>query len=161
MEQAFSDSEQKDILTATLENKDTKTVFRFDNENKKIVEDISNGKGGKGGKTTKDKVFLLSLDEALNPQYWSGIKTNYDLFQRANSLNDRIAYCTDYALFSGCTIDSKILSSDWMLRSPAESNYFVSGVSFLGNVSSYGADSWTTYFGIRPAIKIKRSELYK
>jgi len=159
LEQAFSESEQKSILTTTIANKDTKTVFRYDNENKKIVEDISNGKGGKGGKTTKDKVFLLSLDEALNPQYWSGIKKNSNLLQRANSLNDRIAYCTEYALFSGCTIDSKMLSSDWMLRSPAESNYFVSGVAINGVVSSYGADAWTAYLGIRPAVKIKRNEL--
>ncbi|MBB5198096.1 DUF6273 domain-containing protein [Anaerocolumna cellulosilytica] len=159
LHQAFSENEQKSILTTTVENKDTKTVFRYDEEKNKIIEDTSNGKGGKGGKSTKDKVFLLSLEETLNPQYWTGIKKNSNMLQRAEFLNSRMAYCSDYALFSGCIANSKSRSSQWMLRSPAESNYFVSGVSFLGDVSSYGADSWTAYFGIRPAIKIKRSEL--
>jgi hypothetical protein len=161
LEQAFSEIEQKSILTTALENKDTTLVFRYDEKSNKIIEDTSNGKGGKGGGSTKDKVFLLSLEETLNTKYWTGINKNSKVLERADFLNSRMAYCTDYALFSGCIVDSKIRSSEWMLRSPAESNYFVSLVSFVGDVSSYGADSWTAYFGIRPAIKIKRSEVGK
>ncbi|MBB5197698.1 DUF6273 domain-containing protein [Anaerocolumna cellulosilytica] len=158
-EMAFNDIEQDNILITSVKNEDTKLVFRYDSKKSKVVEETSNGIGGKGGEATKDKVFLLSLEDALNPKYWIGIKENLSILQRANPLPDRMAYCSTYALFSGCIINSKTLSSQWMLRSPAENNYFVSGLTNNGAVSSYGANVWTAYLGIRPAIRIKRSSL--
>ena len=95
---------------------------------------------------TTDKVFLLSLDDVLNPAYgfpssdapdWSGGRT---------------AYGTDYAKCQGLYLTDSVYfngASYWRLRSPRSStftNYVVSD----GHIS--GTDTYSTDIGIRPAL---------
>ena len=97
---------------------------------------------------TTDKVFLLSLDDVLNPAYG---------FRSSNAPDwsgGRTAYGTDYAKCQGLYVTSSEYfngASFWRLRSPRSStftNYVVSD----GHIS--GTDTYCTDIGIRPALRM-------
>ena len=144
LNEAFSEEEKKKILITEVVN-DDKTI----------------SSGGQqyflsGGKTTYDKIFLLSKDEA-EYYFWD--------------INDRICIPTQYAFERGCSTSSGSdgleefyftgsESSPWYLRVPGyevyENGY---RVPWLSDVSEDGSISfWVqgiiTYPGIRPVMWI-------
>lgn len=88
------------------------------------------------GFTSEDKVFLLSIQEALQYFY-----SNYD----------RQAFPTEKAVQNGIQ-----LSSDntvwWWLRSPGNRSYAAAGVYTDGSIYAQGDDVNRTIDGIRPVI---------
>ncbi len=115
--------------------------------------------GTPGCDDTKDKVFLLSIEEVINKSY--GFDSDY----AATDINRRCAP-TKYAVAQGVyqhkdaskayrTADN-IFACGWLLRSPGRRYYesefeSVSGDGYIGGSA----------FGVRPAIKIFLNESIK
>ena len=99
--------------------------------------------GTYGGSTTKDKVFLLSIDEAEE------LISNDEI---------RKAEATEYAKKTGVYVNDKTGGTLWWLRSPGYDGEHAAGVDFRGWVytDGYGIDS--SYDGIRPAIWLSLEE---
>lgn len=146
--EAFSDSEKSKIKTTTIVNDDNPEY-----------EDI------KGGNNTKDKVFLLSVDEAY--QYFINDDGTYDISKDsharaceatpyAKAQGAYVAYPTQYQGYGGKG------NSWWWLRSPGCTQYCAAcvinngSVNLIGpvvdgsNVSSSGGE-----LTVRPSIIIK------
>lgn len=87
------------------------------------------------GKTTQDKVFLLSLQEV----------NKYMPTLASRSCKD-----TTYADEQG-TLGGNV---SWWLRSPGSSKYDVAYISGEGNIKSGGTTYWFTFIGVRPAMWI-------
>ncbi len=100
--------------------------------------------GTYGGSTTKDKVFLLSIDEAEE------LISNDEI---------RKAEATEYAKKTGVYVNDKTGGTLWWLRSPGYDGEHAAGVDFRGWVytDGYGIDS--SYDGIRPAIWVSLEEV--
>ena len=100
--------------------------------------------GTYGGSTTKDKVFLLSIDEAEE------LISNDEI---------RKAEATEYAKKTGVYVNDKTGGTLWWLRSPGYDGEHAAGVDFRGWVytAGYGIDS--SYDGIRPAIWVSLEEV--
>lgn len=105
--EAFSDEEKNLIQTTNVVNKDN-TSYNI-----------------KSGNNTKDKVFLLSVDEAN--QYFISDS------ERESNKNK-----VDW----------------WWLRSPGKSQSYAAHIGSSGNVSDVGSKVGEAYFGVRPAMWI-------
>ena len=114
---AFSSSQQAQIVTVTNQNPNNPKY------------------GTKGGNTTQDRVFALSIDEAK--KYFS-------------SDSDRKAYTTDYAHKKG--YDQKDLSDWWWLRSPGNDSNFAADVDGYGYIYQDGSYVKIIYVAVRPAF---------
>ena len=96
------------------------------------------------GSDTKDKIFLLSIDEVES--YFS-------------SDSDRMCAPTQYAINQGVRdsdeyrVDCKA-ACYWWLRSPGDDSNNAASVSSSGNVASSGNDVDSSYNGVRPALWI-------
>ncbi len=109
---AFSSSEKFDIMTTTVENYDNTTY------------------GTEGGNNTQDNVYLLSIDEALNPSY--GFTSEYyDTDTRATS-------ATAYADYQGVWTNTSNGNCWWWLRSPGSYSDFAAYVINYGSVYRIG-----------------------
>ncbi len=102
-------------------------------------------------KQTKDKVFLLSGTDVLNPLY--GFRSDIG----SGTDTDRIAYGTDYARCQGLEVNSSkgnrnSGASWWRLRTPHNCNN-TGGVGDDGQVDIF-VDTYYTHGGIRPALKV-------
>ena len=85
--------------------------------------------GADGGNNTKDKVFLLQLDDVDNSDY--GFSDD----------DSRICFPTSYALAQGV----QSFYNDacwWWLRSPGGDNYFPALIEFDGMRYAYGDYRW-------------------
>ena len=135
---AFSKKEKELIKTKTLKNKDN-TYFQYG-----AID---------GGDDTKDQVFLLSIDDVINPAY--GFDSDYDKQE-----THRRCLPTDYAIaqgtrkFSSVSTDYGSGSCNWWLRSPGDSRYAAALVSFDGNVSLIGTNADYDSIAVRPALYI-------
>ncbi len=118
---AFTKSEKDKINTTTLENRDN-ADYNTD-----------------GGNSTKDKVFLLSIDETL---------TYFPLSV------DRVCLATKYAESHGSQLEKLTRSCRWWLRSPGSSSYTASAVKVDGFVLQMGAPVSGEKRSIRPAMWI-------
>lgn len=89
------------------------------------------------GKDTKDKVFLLSINEAA--AYFDG--------------GDVGCEPTEYALAQGvyCKFD---ICGNWWLRTPGNCAGFMSYVTHDPEISTYGVASTSGGVGVRPVIRI-------
>ena len=114
---AFSSSQQAQIVTVTNQNPNNPKY------------------GTKGGNTTQDRVFALSIDEAK--KYFS-------------SDSDRKAYTTDYAHKKG--YDQKDLSDWWWLRSPGYMSNHAADVYNYGDIYQLGSIVNYNYVAVRPAF---------
>ena len=114
---AFSSSQQAQIVTVTNQNPNNPKY------------------GTKGGNTTQDRVFALSIDEAK--KYFS-------------SDSDRKAYTTDYAHKKG--YDQKDLSDWWWLRSPGFGSIYAADVHDDGDISQHGNGVNDGNVAVRPAF---------
>ncbi len=121
---AFTDEEQLAI-------KDTELV-NADNEKYNV----------EGGADTIDKVYLLSRDDVLNPEY--GFPA--DAVEEAK---ERLIKVTDYAKSRG------VVYGAWWLRTPGDSNKTAGEVDF-GWVSYGYVDDWRIV--VRPALHLNLAE---
>lgn len=127
---AFSGEEAEVILTTTLK---TPGNSLYD-----TVENI----------TTKDKVFLLSIEEATNPAY--GFYPKFDKISKTREVQN-----TAYAAAHDGYVNKKNGNTCWWLRSNGMSNQF-------SYIFTNGSGTHSYFVGrrndaVRPAIRIKLS----
>ncbi len=118
-ESAFSSTEKSRIISVTNENP----------ENREF--------GTKGGNSTQDKVFLISIDEA--EQYFS-------------SNDNRKCTATAYAEENGAHIYKGSKTSLWWLRSPGKYNDTAAFVNSAGRVRFAGETADEKTAAVRPAF---------
>ncbi|MBR1866816.1 MAG: fibronectin type III domain-containing protein [Lachnospiraceae bacterium] len=131
---AFTQDEQSAIIETTVVNNNNP---EYDTE---------------GGNDTKDKVYLLSIEEASSEAYGFN---KYSAYPWAT----RMAAATDYAHMNGTVRGSGWgggieTSCCWLLRSPGADNYCVEVVLYDGlNMSNFNLCS-----AVRPALHVKFSD---
>lgn len=133
MGKAFSKIEQEAICEKAIQNPD------------------NSESGTPGGNITKDKLFLLSVEEARNVEY--GFPDNLGYSETRESMN------TDYAA-SGDEYVYKNSKGIWWLRSPGggEDGRGVWRASFIRQSGSVGYDYINKYGGtVRPALYLDLS----
>ena len=108
------------------------------------VSPPNNVYGVPGAMDTRDKVFLLSLDEAA--KYFADD-------------NARIAPAVPYARDKGLFVDSDG-GAWWWLRSPGSSQKYAANVDYGGDIDFYGSDE-SAVNGVRPAMWVDISALRK
>lgn len=139
---AFSTSEQAAILTTTVDNSSAQGYSKWN---------------GDGGKTTQDKIFLLSYAEANK---YFGVTVNNE-----NNLKARVSP-TAYAKANGASISSDLLTEDgtgagcWWLRSPYE--YPRCAAIVYDNGMLYKMVVHAAYLTVRPALWVNlESEIFQ
>lgn len=129
---AFTNNERKAILDSNIKTPDS-TYW-----------------GTKGGNDTMDKVFLLTMQDVMNPAYG---------FQKGMKVSKtRMLKCTTYARKNGGYINKTNGNTCWWLRSPALHNKYAAYVFTTGAITA------TYYVGrrydaIRPAIRVDLSAI--
>ena len=118
-----------------------------------VVNNDNSEYGTYGGNDTSDKVYLLSLDEVMNPGY--GFTSN------TNSTQTRKAVNTAYVAGGG-EINSGVMysagSSDvWLLRSPGGGSDSAASVNSDCSVYRLGSHVDNGGVGVRPALHLKLS----
>ena len=98
---------------------------------------------------TKDKIFLLSVQEATKSDYGFGV---YDASGQGNT---RIRVTTDYAKATGAMqVSTSGYGGWWLLRSPDYLDEFIArGISYFGD-AYYNDCVNFTYGGVVPALSI-------
>lgn len=119
---AFTSKQKKKIKTMTIENRDNADYYTD------------------GGNDTKDKVFLLSIDEA---------KTFLP------STVERVCIATKYADSQGSQLESLTRSCRWWLRSPGSTLYSASFVKIDGFILQLGTPVSLEKLSVRPAMWVK------
>ena len=136
----FSEDEKKAILNTTVKNEDNPYSPYIDED------------GGKGGKNTKDKVYLLSVSETMNEAYGFTKKFNKNTKTRA-------AKNTDYAKLNNAESspeDKTAGNGRWWLRTPGEWNGEASYIDESGYGSHEGLNVYLEC-AVRPVIHINLS----
>lgn len=105
--------------------------------------------GTSGGKTTKDKVFLLSVEEATNPAY--GFYPNFLVPSQTRTLK-----VTQYALKHDGYRNAANGNTCWWLRSMGLNNYYASYV-YTNGCGTHHSFVGRRHDAIRPAIRVKLS----
>ena len=124
---AFTEAQRDGIAETTLDNSLGKVY-----EDRPLSETIYDYQ------STTDSVFLLSLDDARNDAY--------DFTQPVRG--------SDYAKSQGLLVAAADGSSNWLLRTAAETSDALWYVGADGSVT-HGAQTANTSFGIRPAMTLK------
>lgn len=119
---AFTKSERAKIKSTTLENRDN-ADYNTD-----------------GGNDTKDKVFLLSIDEAK---------------AYLPSTVERVCIATKYAESQGSQLESLTRSCRWWLRSPGSTLYTASFVKVDGFILQLGTPVSVEKRSVRPAVWVE------
>lgn len=119
---AFSRDELSEITTAANDNRDNPEH------------------GTKGGNTTQDKIFALSIDEA---------KKYFD------TDSGRSAETTVFAERKGAYINNNDGNSVWWLRSPGHTGSYAAYVYHYGSISIDGNSVCYNNVAVRPALWIK------
>lgn len=119
---AFTKSERAKITSTTLENRDN-ADYNTD-----------------GGNDTKDKVFLLSIDEAK---------------AYLPSTVERVCIATKYAESQGSQLESLTRSCRWWLRSPGSTLYTASFVKVDGFILQLGTPVSVEKRSVRPAVWVE------
>ncbi|MBQ2679287.1 MAG: hypothetical protein IJF98_03725 [Firmicutes bacterium] len=94
-----------------------------------------------GGNDTKDKIFLLSIAEVHNKEY----------FKNDND-STRVSVNTEYAENNGAYTEEG--AGYWWLRSPGNYEGFAAYVSYDGKVSTHGNDLFYEEYAVRPAFNL-------
>ncbi|NBI63326.1 hypothetical protein D3Z38_09780 [Clostridiales bacterium] len=100
--------------------------------------------GTEGGNDTTDKVFLLSLNQAMHPAY--GFPDN------TNNTKTREAVNTAYTASRNSYMAGEGSINGWRLRSPGYHSGYAVGVGDGGDVHRDGAYVYTDVNAIRPAL---------
>ena len=114
------------------------------------------GAGSYGGNNTKDKVFLLSESDLVNPAL------GFDSFR---VIDDKNRQCepTEYAIAQGLKneFQNNFLTNynmdtvDWWLRNPGNDNSMAVAVESEGYLPCGGIEVNNGRVGVRPAIGIR------
>ncbi|MCI8307459.1 MAG: hypothetical protein HFH14_05350 [Lachnospiraceae bacterium] len=132
---AFNDEEKTAVKETTVKNTDNE-VYESD-----------------GGADTKDKVYLLSVEEVCRADY--GFDTQFK-----GDSKTREAKGTDYAKINNVKTGLDYItekSSYWMLRTPGVNNSYISQVIYGGFGDDYGIYAESLGMGVRPALHIHLS----
>lgn len=118
-EYSFNDEEKKLIWLTTLDNPDNPKY------------------GTPGGKSTSDRIFLLSLAEA-----------------EKYLVSENLSYClpTGWALFFGASVSEFNGCSNWWLRSPGYDPRFAALVNCNGMIIKSGIYVSSDLIAVRPAL---------
>ena len=104
--------------------------------------------GIEGGNDTSDKVYLLSIDEVLKPEY--GFTSDY------SDTESRRAKNTAYVKEQGAlTVNAG--NGVWWLRSPGDHSDYATNVSGNGYVSRNGIPIYSINYVVRPALHLNLS----
>ncbi len=110
--------------------------------------------GTKGGNNTVDKVYLLSVDEAVNPMY------GFDL--RQNGTGKRLSGNTAYTAQGGemrvYGMNTAGTPDYWWLRSPGYSNSMAVCVMYYGNVVPVGIEVCHNVT-VRPVVHLDLTDI--
>ncbi len=136
---AFSETERNNIITSELTNPDN-PIF-----------------GTRGGNPTQDKIFCLSLQEAMTAGYGfikneftKGYCTDGDLTRKAVTTK----FIENKSGYNGKTAGT---SDWWWLRSPGYSSYTASFVGLLGAAYARSFNVDYTNSCLRPAFRMNLS----
>ncbi|MBO4901496.1 MAG: hypothetical protein J5518_01700 [Lachnospiraceae bacterium] len=137
---AFTEAERNAILSARVVNDDN-PVWETD-----------------AGDDTYDKVFCLSISEAMNPDHGFIVNDFREMEYNSTYTDDdqtRVAYKTNYVQNKDGYHTNKMTVSDmWWLRSPGRSNNDAAYISQNGGVYPYGEFVDYNHVCVRPAIRI-------
>ena len=122
---AFSKEEQEKIVLTTLKNDDNSEY------------------GTDGGKDTKDRIFLLSVEEV-------------EKYMKETSMRESVS--TKYAKGQGAYVNGSNGSSWWALRTPGCDNYCMATVMTDGEISLEGDGVDSTDYALRPAMWVYLDE---
>ncbi len=112
-----------------------------------VVNDDNSVYGTEGGNDTSDQVYLLSIDENMNPAY--GFSSD------DNSTETRKAQVTAYARRQGVsTVGRPGNYGYWWLRSPGDGSSAAAIVSSYGSVGQDGLGVINNNVGVRPALHL-------
>lgn len=126
LKEAFTEEEQRTILTTEVDNSYNQQANRSENN-----------VGNSGGNNTEDKIFLLSFAESN--EYF-------------DSDDDRIAWPSSYAISQELPVWVERNSASWWLRSPGRNNAYNSYVGPNGDNDREIASESSRFAGIRPAM---------
>ncbi len=135
---AFTEGEQPAIKTTKVVNCDNYDI--------------------RGGNDTSDRVYLLSIDEVLNPKYGFN-------FSKNENAESRRAKNTGYVKTQGAyttTSEEYAGNGHWWLRSPGHATWYASYVYSSGIVDrhgEHGADVYGIGYAVRPALHLNLSSL--
>ncbi len=132
---AFSESERLAIRTANVVNGDNSY---YDTE---------------GGNDTSDQVYLLSLDEVMNPAY--GFASNINMTKMREAVNT--SYVAGGGEIKSDDMNSAGSSDAWWLRSPGNNSDYAAYVFYYGYVSRIGNIVRDGGVGVRPALHLNLS----
>ena len=149
LQTAFTDKALKCIAETTVDNTATSTIPNTLTEEEKRSK-WNEGKNDNACDNTKDKIFLLSEQEATKEEYGFAA---YDAYVEGNT---RIRVTTDYAKATGAYQDSTAgYGCGWWLRSPYYRRKLearcISGIGYARYFNSVDYSSW----GVVPALCIK------
>lgn len=151
----FSEDEVKQLKLVKVENADNPWDFSEQGGNYKTI----------GGEDTEDKIFLLSLEEAVkymgNDKY--DMLSQEELGKTETKLYDgmsgvRVAY-NQYGMIASLVSDGS--SENWLLRSPGSYSNTAAFVNYSGDICIDGHEVDDGSFGIRPAMWIKNVRTLK
>lgn len=137
---AFSEEERSDILTSTVHTEDNNLW----------------GESIPGGKDVNDKVFLLSISEAMNSDY--GFAPDAMTLSSTRRLEP-----TDYAFAMGTwlgTYGKYYGNCWWMLRTSGDYREKMALIYNTGQVYKEGYYVNTPYYGVVPAMRVKVDSQY-
>ena len=123
---AFSDKERGVIANTNVVNKDNLEY------------------GTEGGNQTTDKIFLLSIDEANNSNYFADDNSRK---------GTNTAYVAGGGKIGGY-VNGVGVANHWWLRSPGYSAYYAAQVNNNGGVWTYGEQVHYKYTAVRPAFNL-------
>ena len=134
--EAFSSQEQNAIKSKTIKTPDN-PVYQT-----------------AGGADTTDKIFLLSISEVTSSKY--GFSTSFTPENTEEQDETRLSKNTKYT--AGKKQDGSAGEADsWALRSPGYGAGYMSYISYMGHVDTYGCTSGWDYYGVRPAMYLDLS----
>ena len=141
-------------------NRDSFINNAFSSDEQKIIKEITNvnrdnrGDNYEGCIDTKDKVFLLSVDECTNSMYGFD-----ETFEWGSEVKNREASPTDYSLVNGVHSYSSSEGTYWWLRSPGFDSKAASYISCAGE----GGDNLSvnvSFDAVRPALHVSLNDKY-
>lgn len=106
-----------------------------------------------GGEDTNDKIFLLSIEEALKTDY--GFNRSYSAtFDNSGRVSTNTAYVAGY---EGMNDNGQ--ADYWWLRSPGQYDTDAAGVQYIGYLDRYGISVDNRDVAVRPAFNLNLSSV--
>ena len=106
-----------------------------------------------GGDDTNDKIFLLSIEEALKTDY--GFNSDYSAtFDNSGRVSTNTAYVAGY---EGMNDNGQ--AHYWWLRSPGQYDTDAAGVQYIGYLDRYGISVDNRDVAVRPVFNLNLSSV--